>query len=333
MGGVRRSGRLKKEISILLLGTNTSGRVFSEETMTVMLSRHGAGIISTHRLAPDEILTLRLLGSSKEAGVRLVGQMGHETRGYTYGVAFLDPDLDFWQIDFPPPSTWLTDVDHALECSLCHTCQIVHQSEIEADVYTIAEGILRYCESCGNSTLWHRAMSEGVTETPPPRLPVPQLGPNGAGSTPASSFYSGSLATTFSEPARTPAEKAVQVEVAPPAVLPAKAPPLAAMPVLWDHATNRRGGVRAGVTFMACIRHADCDEIVECDNISRGGLCFRSRKTYPVESVIEVAAPYSPGWHAIFVPACVRHVEQLPSGTLFRYGAAYTQPPKSARNS
>jgi hypothetical protein len=98
--------------------------VFSEQTLAVVLSRHGAGIISTRRLAPDEILTLRLLGSSKEAEIRLVGQMGHETCGYTYGVAFLDPDLDFWQIDFPPPSSWPTDVDHALECSLCHTGQV-----------------------------------------------------------------------------------------------------------------------------------------------------------------------------------------------------------------
>lgn len=102
----------------------------------------------------------------------------------------------------------------------------------------------------------------------------------------------------------------------------------------WERVKNRRGGVRTGVTFAACIRQADCgEEIVECDNISRGSLCFRSRKTYSIDSAIDVAAPYSPGWHAIFVPACIRHVEQLPSGTLLRYSDAYTQPPKSAHNS
>jgi hypothetical protein len=81
---------------------------------------------------------------------------------------------------------------------------------------------------------------------------------------------------------------------------------------------------------MACVRQAHSgDELVECDNISKGGRSFRSRKSYAVDSQIDVAAPYSPGWDAIFVPACIKHVETLPSGTLFRYGVAYT--PKTPR--
>jgi hypothetical protein len=43
MGGLRRSRRIKKEISIVLLVTDTQGQVFSEETRTVALSYHGAG--------------------------------------------------------------------------------------------------------------------------------------------------------------------------------------------------------------------------------------------------------------------------------------------------
>jgi hypothetical protein len=165
-GGVRRSGRIKKQLGVLLLGTDTSGRVFSEETVTVVLCRHGAGVISTPRLAPDEILTIRLLSSNKEAEVRLVGQMGQETRGYTDGVKFMDPDLDFWQIEFPPPTSWPPDIDHALECSLCRTREVVHQSEIEADVYAISKGILRKCPSCGIATLWRRASSKSVSRLP-----------------------------------------------------------------------------------------------------------------------------------------------------------------------
>lgn len=166
MGGVRRSGRIKKEVPILLLGTDTSWRVFAEETLTVVLSRHGAGIISTQRLAPDEILTLRLLGTSKEAEVRLVGQMGQETRGYTYGLAFVNPNLDFWQMEFPPPSSWSPEIDEPLECSLCHTRELVHQSEIEADVYAIAKG-----SSCGTSTLWRHATGECTPRPASSQLP------------------------------------------------------------------------------------------------------------------------------------------------------------------
>jgi hypothetical protein len=47
---VRRSGRIKKEIAILLLGTDTQGHVFAEETKTGTLSLHGAGIVSDLKL-------------------------------------------------------------------------------------------------------------------------------------------------------------------------------------------------------------------------------------------------------------------------------------------
>jgi hypothetical protein len=87
------------------------------------------------------------------------------------------------------------------------------------------------------------------------------------------------------------------------------------------------------VNFTAKVRHADGeDETVECDNISKAGLSFRSLKSYAVGSAIEVAVPYSPGWDAVFVSAHIKHVEELPGGTLFRYGAAYTKPAKRPRD-
>src|SRR5262249_13387670 len=100
----RRSGRISRKIPILLLGTDTAGRVFSEPTTTLVLSRHGAGIRSQHKLAPDEVLTLRLEHSGQEAAIRLVGYLGELDGGFVYGVAFQDQNLDFWKIEFPPAS-------------------------------------------------------------------------------------------------------------------------------------------------------------------------------------------------------------------------------------
>jgi hypothetical protein len=136
MVGMRRSGRITKEIAIVLLGTDTAGRVFSVATRTVVLSRHGAGILSKYRLAPDEILTIRFLGGTAEVAVRLVGEMGQDPRGYTNGVAFVDPDLDFWELKFPPPPRWQFDGNAALECRLCQALDTVDQTEVEADVCT-----------------------------------------------------------------------------------------------------------------------------------------------------------------------------------------------------
>lgn len=67
MTRLRRSGRISREIPIVLLGTDTSGRVFSEQTQTPVLSLHGAGILSRYKFAPHEVLTLRLAGFKSQS--------------------------------------------------------------------------------------------------------------------------------------------------------------------------------------------------------------------------------------------------------------------------
>jgi hypothetical protein len=67
---------------------------------------------------------------------------------------------------------------------------------------------------------------------------------------------------------------------------------------------NRRKHPRVKVNYSACVRHPQRgDDIVLCEDMSKGGLRFKSRKQYYPQSLIEVAAPYEPGQPAIFVPA------------------------------
>jgi len=47
---VRRSGRMTVAVPILLIASDCVGRVFSEETKTVIISLHGAGMLSRHKL-------------------------------------------------------------------------------------------------------------------------------------------------------------------------------------------------------------------------------------------------------------------------------------------
>jgi hypothetical protein len=49
---VRRSGRIPKEIPIVLIGSDLAGKIFSGQTKTVLLSLHGAGVLSRHQLSP-----------------------------------------------------------------------------------------------------------------------------------------------------------------------------------------------------------------------------------------------------------------------------------------
>ena len=114
------------------------------------------------------MLILRFLGGNSEASIRLVGQIGKDIRGYVYGVAFVDPNLDFWELKFPPPPKWRVDFDAPLQCTSCHSLEVVDQSEIEADVYALAEFILRFCSNCEMSTQWRRA-KEGARQWDRPR--------------------------------------------------------------------------------------------------------------------------------------------------------------------
>jgi hypothetical protein len=45
-------------------------------------------------------------GGTTETAIRLVGQPGEDSRGFVYGVAFVDEGHDFWELKFPPPPVW-----------------------------------------------------------------------------------------------------------------------------------------------------------------------------------------------------------------------------------
>ena len=403
----RRSGRIAKELGIVLLGTDTTGKVFSEETKTVVLSRHGAGVASRYCLTPDELLTLQLPGSGKQAVVRLVGQIGDEPGRYVYGLAFVEPDPDFWPMEFPPPESFEpASLSLTLECSLCQSQQDVEQHEIEEDVYSVNGNILRHCESCGTSTPWRKAQDQGAPAlaAPAPERSFKPSVPSFAASRestpvrfsdaspagpPKPSFNSSppkpaprtakpdfalrepSFARTF-EPAlaaarppvgaapataapASPSARSVssdfasiaEVETLPAAARPTAvlhAPePVTAAPVtavarpasapkdapareldLNGRPINKRRHVRIRVSFSACVRHpGHTDEIVECENVSKGGVCFHGLQQYPLDSLIELAAPFSPGETALFVSAKIKRIEALSGGKVFRYAAEY----------
>jgi hypothetical protein len=291
--GVRRSSRIPKEIDILLTGSDIEGKIFSEQSKTVVLSRHGAGIVSHYKLSAEQELILRRLDTNKEADVRVAGQLGSVAGIYTYGVAFLDSTNNFWGIKFPPQTETEKKASVVLlECSSCRARETVEHSDLESDVYLVNEGIVHYCKQCGSSTFWKRATD--IAEETPILAPVGQ------------------------KPA--PAPPAVE-----------ETPLLAAAAKPAVRAENKRKHLRTKVNFKACVRSfAFGDDIVTCEDISRGGLRFKSRKQYLEKFKIEVAVPYSPGGQNIFVPAEIVHVQELKEEKLFRCGVAYLGSSKSS---
>ena len=161
---IRRSGRIVCRIAISLFGHDEEGNTFTERTHTVMLSLHGAGILSTHRFAPEQELILRIEETNREAVVRVVGEIATEGELHTYAVAFLDEGLDFWQTEFPPAQVSdARPMALPLECGSCGQRAEVTSGQFEYDISQIHGGLTRHCAECGVPTVWRRADGKGLS--------------------------------------------------------------------------------------------------------------------------------------------------------------------------
>jgi hypothetical protein len=340
---VRRSGRITKEVPILLIGNDTEGKVFSEETKTVVLSRHGAGIVSRHKLAAEDEIIIRSHESNKEAIAHVVGQIGFDNGVYGYGVAFADPSIHFWNTLLPPPTPEeMLALRLAFHCSACGERVTLENAEEAADVYAINDGVVRFCDRCGYSTMWKLAPEEGPFKAAPAvrELPRPEV-PRHAATDPSPSRASlpappvsqeTSEHTAYSASAIAlddcPVQQHAAAATPPPVATVVSATPspatTTASPGTGGSPINRRKYVRARVTFAACIRSAEFgDDITVCEDISRGGLRFKSRKHYPIGAKIEVAVPYSRETQSFFVRGRVVFVQDLPDQSMTRHGVCY----------
>lgn len=323
--GMRRSGRVSKEVPVILSGADAAGRQFSERTRTLVLSLHGASVICHHKLIPEQEAYLRVLSNNCEVEVRICGQIGEREDGYIYGVAFADPEVDFWHMEFPPTQALPSDlIPVTLECSGCHRQISLQFDATEMDVYTVNEGSLRYCSRCSLSTIWKIAL--------PVSSPKGELKPRTA--LPEIDLFEKKLVPMIAEiqvpvqatpspigPATPVAYVSAPVVVAASAVVP-PAPPLK------PTQPNRRADRRTRVKYNACIRVSGwAEEVVPCEDMSRGGFSFHSKRQYSVETMIEAAVPYTPGGVSIFVPAQIANAAPL-RDSLFRYGVAYIRSPR-----
>jgi hypothetical protein len=375
--GARRSGRIPKQIAITLIGSDLEGRVFSERTKTVVLSRHGAGIISTFKLSPEQELVIRSEETRKEIEGRVVGQIGSNEDTYIYGVAFLDQNVNFWGIDFPDLSEAEQRASQTLlECSSCHARETADHSDLASDVMAINQSIVRFCQKCGSSTVWKQPIpgslpgaalarakhaqpprstsqqhlgssgpgpsGEEVLDVPtraePPVAPAPWRDgkrPSSAADTPAAFPGAAWAEAQTAEPTETHApstspRSAAEAELPSsdytdtdsPAESPVSKPATGRPPIKEQE--NRRKHTRTRVTLRACVRRAGAmKDVVACEDMSRGGLRFKSTRKYEEKMLIEVAVPYSPGDEAIFVPAQIAYVEELPEQKMYRCGVMY----------
>jgi hypothetical protein len=357
----RRSGRISKEISILLFGSDADGRVFTEETHTVMLSRFGAGIVSRYRLIPEQDLVLRWTEAGREAEVRVVGQVAEQGSLHTYGVAFVNERVNFWQMEFPPgPNQTERPLALLLECGGCRDLVELLNGDFEYDICAIHGGLTRFCSECGMLTVWRvpqdamaslqRAKTvearraKGLPQGAVPRGEAAELEPEAK----KQFVYGGKVEIapldesfgmveslneeSIEEPLLEAAPEGMQEPVESAAVEPAPknvwvTKSTAALPAADAVVPmERRTRTRAKVNFFACVRSEGYgEEIVRCIDMGRGGVSFRTPNRYEVDTNIEIAVPFSPEERsapAIFVKGRIANVRKLEEGN-YRCGVQF----------
>jgi len=148
------------KVQIEAFGVDLDGRQFVEETWTVTITRDGATIALTNKLAADSELIIRNTAINQEAVARVVDLLKDDVFVQVYGIAFIDSSVNLWQVEFPEAPSKKTT---AMECGCCQTVEAVLLSEIEAEILEAKQSLRRFCACRDSSTCWKQT-DRRVTE-------------------------------------------------------------------------------------------------------------------------------------------------------------------------
>jgi len=270
----RSSDRVSLLNAIRVSGKDSTGATFSDEARTLLVTLHGAAVIVNREITPDQRVIIRCYGTDTDAEARVVGQIEKQPDGFVYGVQFVDPGVNPWNIKFPATGPSQEAVGRLLlQCAECQTGELVYLDELEAEVFGANQCLSRTCSTCHKVTLWKTTPQEA----------------SAAASEAAGSGEESGLGS------------------------------------LVPRAKNDRKHVRLRLKLKACIRHPEVgEEIVECEDVSRGGISFTSQKQYPRDGLIEAAVPYLTGQANIFTRARIANLRPMndEKGST-KYGVSY----------
>jgi hypothetical protein len=274
----RRSDRLFLTIPLRVEGQDARGREFEAAARTVIINRHGARIQLRHLLKAGQVVRLANLVNQRVADFRVVGPVEpYSEKGGEYAVATLNPDINVWGIQFPPPSESEVTTPKALvECRMCHTVALFHLSMVEVEVLESAGIFSRACEKCGQATPWGHAETQVAMESPPGEEEMFREAQAGADTAEA----------------------------------------------------NRRQHRRVSLQLPILVRdYYGGAEITKSENVSRGGFCFASEKTYQLGEAVMAICPYDPAGQNIEIRSTIARKRQIEGTNRKIYGVRYEPRP------
>ncbi len=141
----------KIHMPVEVIGCDLSGQHFFETTETMTISRTEVSIQLTSKLAADTEVILRNPESNEEAIAIVVGQLHEKGTGHVYGLVFLDPAVNLWNIKFP------ADAEARmvqLACGGCHEVSAQSLTEVEVTLLENNREMRRPCQKCNSLTIW-----------------------------------------------------------------------------------------------------------------------------------------------------------------------------------
>lgn len=164
----RSSDRVSLFNAIRVSGKDGSGEAFSVPARTALVTLHGAAIIINRELTSDSTVVIRCYGTDTDAEARVVGKIEKHPEGSLYGVQFLDPAINPWNIKFPTSGPSPMAVGRLLlQCSGCQRRELVYLDEMELEVFGANQGMSRTCEVCAKATVWKATPQEVTTDGSP----------------------------------------------------------------------------------------------------------------------------------------------------------------------
>jgi PilZ domain len=170
----RRSDRVMLTMPLRVQGKDQQGHAFDVDGRTLILSRYGACIHSTHPLRYGQFVSLYSPTTMRRAGFRVVGPIEPYTdKGGEWAVETTDPEVNLWGIAFPPMSKEEIENQKALlECRSCREVALMRISLGEADVLESAGIVQKQCPKCKNETPWGLPTKQfSGAEAPPAQAP------------------------------------------------------------------------------------------------------------------------------------------------------------------
>jgi hypothetical protein len=299
----RRADRVTVNIPVEVSGSDATGQVFFERTITLVLSRNGATILLNRKLIPEQELLVRNLQNQREAEGHVVGYVARHEKGDVYGITFTDKTLNIWEIEFPSAKEANDAAFHlVMACTRCKSRQVAYLDEMEAEVYRGSGALMRRCNICRDSTVWRE--SSVVAAPAGGQAPVLPDAPK--------PYFDAAAPVKSKEDKETEEEESTKP----------RAP----------RTVNDRKHVRSRMQIEVCVRRIRAgsgewtgeEEVELTEDCSRGGFSFYCNMRFKRGERVEVAIPYRRDGANIFVTASIANVRKQKDGR-YRYGVAYVR--------